>query len=111
CASPEGRAARLPALTGGPFRLARPHPPVDRHPAPAPAPLPPLRSLPSPPPLPSLPSPPGPSRLSLAAGTELLVRSAGPGYRTAALALPEHRSPASPRPRHHGPVRDAGRFL
>ncbi|WP_369182321.1 GNAT family N-acetyltransferase [Streptomyces sp. Y1] len=112
CASPEGRAARLPALTGGPFRLARPHPPVDRHPAPAPAALPPLRSLPSPAPLPSQPSPPpGPSRLSLADGTELLVRPAGPGDRTAALAMHERCSPASLRLRYHGPVRDAGRYL
>ncbi|KJS51446.1 hypothetical protein VM98_37140, partial [Streptomyces rubellomurinus subsp. indigoferus] len=94
-----------------PFRLARPHPPVDRHPAPAPAALPPQRSLPTPAPLPYLPSPPGPSRLSREDGTDLLVRPSGPGDRTAALAMHERCSSASLRLRYHGPVRDAGRYL
>ncbi|MFF0413821.1 GNAT family N-acetyltransferase [Kitasatospora sp. NPDC004745] len=103
CAAPDGRAARLPALTGGPFRVAHSHPsteqPAPRHPSPA------------------LPRPAAdqaveaPSRLVLADGTELLLRPAGPSDQPAALAMHGRCSPASLRLRYHGPVRDAGRYL
>ncbi|MFI6157221.1 GNAT family N-acetyltransferase [Kitasatospora sp. NPDC051170] len=99
CAAPDGQATRLPALTGGPYRLARPHP------APSPSPAP--SQTPS-----QTPSPaPGPSRLSLPDGTHLLLRPAGPADKAAALAMHGRCSPASLRLRYHGPVRDADRYL
>ncbi|WP_234348743.1 hypothetical protein, partial [Kitasatospora sp. MY 5-36] len=36
CAAPEGQATRPPALTGGPYRTVRPHPPAVRAAGPAP---------------------------------------------------------------------------
>ncbi|MEV7926619.1 MULTISPECIES: GNAT family N-acetyltransferase [unclassified Kitasatospora] len=93
CAAPEGQAARLPALTGGPLRSARPHPPVDRP-----------RAV-------TDPDREAPSRLTLADGTALTLRPAGPADRAAALAMHLRCSPASLRLRYHGPVRDAGRYL
>lgn len=87
CAAPEGQATRLPALTGGPYRLARPHAPQGASQA------------------------PGPSRLSLPGGTHLLLRPAGPADKAAALAMHNRCSPASLRLRYHGPVRDADRYL
>ncbi|MFJ2863107.1 GNAT family N-acetyltransferase [Kitasatospora sp. NPDC087314] len=92
CAAPDGQATRLPALTGGPFRSARPYPPVDRPRAAAE----PGREVPSP--------------LSVD-GTELVLRPAGPTDRAEALAMHGRCSPASLRLRYHGPVRDAGRYL
>ncbi|RKT12103.1 acetyltransferase (GNAT) family protein [Streptomyces sp. 1114.5] len=90
CAAPDGQATRLPALTGGPHRTARPH-------------LPSLR--------PAGPAPQAPSRLSLPDGTEVLLRPAGPADKTAALAMHARCSPAALRLRYHGPVRDADRYL
>ncbi|MFJ6770577.1 GNAT family N-acetyltransferase [Kitasatospora sp. NPDC091257] len=89
CAAPEGQATRLPALTGGPYRTVRPHPPATR----------------------AVRTPEAPSRLSLPDGTGLLLRPAGPADRAAALAMHGRCSPASLRQRYHGPVRDAGRYL
>ncbi|MFF2121794.1 GNAT family N-acetyltransferase [Kitasatospora sp. NPDC058184] len=90
CAAPEGQATRPPALTGGPYRTVRPHPPAVRAAGPAPE---------------------APSRLSLPDGTGLLLRPAGPADRAAALAMHGRCSPAALRLRYHGPVRDAGRYL
>ncbi|MBO1416300.1 GNAT family N-acetyltransferase [Streptomyces sp. FH025] len=98
CAAPDGQATRLPALTDGPYRLARPHPSAVR---PAPA------------------GPIGPdahaagavSRLSLPDGTELLLRPAGPADKAEALAMHGRCSPGALRLRYHGPVRDADRYL
>ncbi|MGW1172905.1 GNAT family N-acetyltransferase [Kitasatospora sp. NPDC002543] len=90
CAAPEGQATRLPALTGGPHRTARPHPPANGAAGRAPD---------------------APSRLSLPDGTALLLRPAGPEDRAAALAMHGRCSPAALRLRYHGPVRDAGRYL
>ncbi|MFJ2187318.1 GNAT family N-acetyltransferase [Kitasatospora sp. NPDC087861] len=92
CAAPDGQATRLPALTGGPVRSARPHPPVDRSRAAAE----PGREVPS---------------LLSVDGTELVLRPAGPTDRAEALAMHGRCSPASLRLRYHGPVRDAGRYL
>ncbi|MGW7442156.1 GNAT family N-acetyltransferase [Kitasatospora sp. NPDC054795] len=89
CAAPEGQATRPPALTGGPYRTVRPHPPATR----------------------AARTPDAPSRLSLPDGTGLLLRPAGPADRAAALAMHGRCSPASLRQRYHGPVRDAGRYL
>ncbi|MER7756282.1 GNAT family N-acetyltransferase [Kitasatospora sp. NPDC097643] len=100
CAAPEGQATRLPALTGGPYRIARPHPATVRPQAPA------VR-----PPAPAAPVVDVPSRLSLPDGTELVLRTAGPADKAAALALHHRCSPASLRMRYHGPVRDADRYL
>ncbi|MEU1286416.1 GNAT family N-acetyltransferase [Kitasatospora sp. NPDC005856] len=90
CAAPEGQATRLPALTGGPYRTVRPHPPAPRA---------------------AGRTPEAPSRLSLPDGTGLLLRPAGPADRAAALAMHGRCSPAALRQRYHGPVRDAGRYL
>ncbi|MFI2609191.1 GNAT family N-acetyltransferase [Kitasatospora sp. NPDC018619] len=90
CAAPEGQATRLPALTGGPYRNARPHPPAARGADRAPE---------------------AASRLSLPDGTALLLRPAGPADRAAARAMHDRCSPAALRLRYHGPVRDAGRYL
>ncbi|MET8541355.1 GNAT family N-acetyltransferase [Kitasatospora sp. NPDC004799] len=90
CAAPEGRGARLPALTDGPYRTVRPHPPAAR---------------------PAGQAPEAPSRLSPPDGPDLLLRPAGPADRAAALAMHGRCSPASLRLRYHGPVRDAGRYL
>ncbi|GAB7187382.1 GNAT family N-acetyltransferase [Kitasatospora sp. Ki12] len=93
CAAPEGQATRLPALTDGPFRVARPHPhPHARHGGPRTA----AEAV---------------SRLSLPDGTALLLRPAGPADKAAALAMHGRCSPAALRLRYHGPVRDADRYL
>ncbi|MFD8753532.1 GNAT family N-acetyltransferase [Kitasatospora sp. NPDC059577] len=91
CVVPEGQTVRLPVLTDGPSRVARPHPrpePGRHHPAPE-----------------------APSRLSLPDGTGLLLRPAGPADKAAALAMHGRCSPAALRLRYHGPVRDADRYL
>ncbi|MFJ9694356.1 GNAT family N-acetyltransferase [Kitasatospora sp. NPDC101183] len=104
CAAPEGQATRLPALTGGPYRLARPHQAPARTES-----RPPLLSPPSDPSLPPLPF--LPFLPSLPDGTRLLVRPAGPADKAEALAMHGRCSPASLRLRYHGPVRDADRYL
>lgn len=87
CAVPEaGRVAVLDA----PPRVARAHPVASRTHAAADA---------------------LPARLSLADGTALVVRAAGPGDKTGARAMHERCSPASLRLRYHGPVRDSDRYL
>ncbi|WP_051837022.1 GNAT family N-acetyltransferase [Streptomyces sp. NRRL WC-3742] len=100
CAAPDGQATRLPALTGGPYRLARPHP--------APASSPTRAASPAPS---QAPGPTRLSRLSLPDGTDLVLRPAGPADKAAALAMHGRCSPASLRLRYHGPVRDADRYL
>ncbi|MEU9045059.1 MULTISPECIES: GNAT family N-acetyltransferase [unclassified Kitasatospora] len=104
CAASESLAARLPALTDGPSRVARPHPhpnPHPHHPNPQPHPQ----------HGPADRVPDAPSRLSLPDGTVLLLRPAGPADKAAALAMHDRCSPAALRLRYHGPVRDADRYL
>ncbi|MBV2155817.1 GNAT family N-acetyltransferase [Kitasatospora sp. SUK 42] len=96
CAAPDGQATRLPALTDGPYRLARPHP---------------APTVPATPADPAGPAAGAVSRLSLPDGIELLLRPAGPGDKAAALAMHGRCSPAALRLRYHGPVRDADRYL
>ncbi|MFF2141588.1 GNAT family N-acetyltransferase [Kitasatospora sp. NPDC058190] len=96
CAAPDGQAARLPALTGGPYRQARPHPAPTRPDAQARLSAQAVDEV---------------SRLPLPDGTELLLRPAGPDDKAAALAMHDRCSPTALRLRYHGPVRDAGRYL
>ncbi|MGW2377722.1 MULTISPECIES: GNAT family N-acetyltransferase [Kitasatospora] len=105
CAAPDGQAARLPALTGGPHRQARPHPATARAGETAARAGETVSGL-------SLPA--GTTLadgIQLPDGTELLLRPAGPADKAEALAMHGRCSPAALRLRYHGPVRDADRYL
>ncbi|MFD7905339.1 GNAT family N-acetyltransferase [Kitasatospora sp. NPDC057904] len=91
CAVPEGPGGRV-ALLDAPLRAARTHPAKGR-----------LHALVAEEPL--------PARLSLADGTALIVRAAGPADKAGARAMHQRCSPASLRLRYHGPVRDSDRHL
>ncbi|WP_443077727.1 GNAT family N-acetyltransferase [Streptomyces sp. SP17BM10] len=90
CAVPDGPVAKLPALVGGPFRVARAHPATGRAHAVEEA---------------------LPVRLPVVGTAELVVRPAGPGDKAEARAMHQRCSPASLRLRYHGPVRDSDRHL